>query len=80
MITRGRALKYVAKVRGGFTPARAALFKQFDGFETKTCPFENLPEARRGQVGRRLTAAEMEKCRWLEPRLVATIDYWNERP
>jgi hypothetical protein len=26
-------------------------------------------------VGRRLTAAEMEKCRWLKPQLIATIDY-----
>jgi bifunctional non-homologous end joining protein LigD len=72
----GRALKYVAKVHGGFTPAvRAVLFKQFHGLETKTCPFKNLPEARRGQWGEGLTAAEMEKCRWLKPRLVATIDY-----
>ena len=52
---------------------RAALFKRFN--ETKTCPFKNLPEARRGQWGEGLTAAEMEKCRWLKPRLVATIDY-----
>ena len=72
----GRALKYVAKVHGGFRPAvRTALFKQFQGLETKTCPFENLPEARRGQWGEGLTAAEMERCRWLKPRLVATIDY-----
>jgi bifunctional non-homologous end joining protein LigD len=69
-------LKYVAKVHGGFTPAvRAAVFKRFQGLETKTCPFKNLPEARRGQWGEGLTAAEMEKCRWLKPRLVATIDY-----
>jgi ATP-dependent DNA ligase len=34
----GRALKYVAKVRAGFTPTvRAALFKQYHGLETKTC-------------------------------------------
>jgi ATP-dependent DNA ligase len=38
-------------------------------------PFKNLPEARRGQWGEGLTAAEMEKCRWLKPRLVATIEY-----
>ena len=72
----GRALKYVAKVHGGFTPAlRIAVFKRFDGLETKTCPFKNLPEARPGPWGEGLTAAEMEKCRWLKPRLVATIDY-----
>jgi bifunctional non-homologous end joining protein LigD len=72
----GRALLYVAKVHGGFTPAmRAAVFKRFNGLERKTCPFKNLPEARRGQWGEGLTAAEMGKCRWLKPRLVATIDY-----
>jgi len=71
-----RALKYVAKVHGGFTPpVRAAVFKRFRRLEAKTCPFKNLPEARRGQWGEGLTAAEMEKCRWLKPRLVATIDY-----
>jgi bifunctional non-homologous end joining protein LigD len=71
----GRALKYVAKVHGGFTPAvRAAVFKRFHGLERRTCPFKNLPEARRGRWGEGLTAAEMEKCRWLKPRLVTMID------
>jgi bifunctional non-homologous end joining protein LigD len=55
--------------------ARAALFKRFHGLETKACPFENPPEARRGQWDEGLTAAEMHKCRWLKPRLMATIDY-----
>jgi DNA ligase D-like protein (predicted ligase) len=72
----GGALQYVAKVHGGFTPAvRAAVFKRFEGLEAKTCPFKNLPEARRGQWGEGLTAAQIEECRWLKPRLVATIDY-----
>jgi bifunctional non-homologous end joining protein LigD len=72
----GRALQFVAKVHGGFTPAgRTALFRDFHGLETKTCPFKNLPEARRGQWGEGLTAAEMKKCRWLKPQLIATIDY-----
>jgi hypothetical protein len=34
-----------------------------------------LPEARHGQWGEGLTAAEMEKCRSLKPQLIATIDY-----
>jgi DNA ligase D-like protein (predicted ligase) len=72
----GHALKYVAKVHGGFTPAvRTAVFKRFQGLETDTCPFKNLPEARRGQWSEGLTAAEMDKCRWLRPKLLATIDY-----
>jgi bifunctional non-homologous end joining protein LigD len=58
----------VAKVHGGFTPAvRTALFRHFHGLETKTRPFKNLPEARRGEWREGLTAAEMEKCRWLKP-------------
>jgi DNA ligase D-like protein (predicted ligase) len=72
----GHALRYIAKVRAGFNPAiRTAVFEQFEGLETKTCPFQNLPEARRGQWGEGLTAAEMTKCQWLKPRLIATIDY-----
>jgi bifunctional non-homologous end joining protein LigD len=72
----GRSLQYVVKVRARFTPAvRTAPFKQLQGLETKTCPFKNLPEARRGQWGEGLTAAEMEKCHWMKPRLIATIDY-----
>jgi hypothetical protein len=64
------------KVGAGFTPAvRTALFKHFHCLETNRCPFKNLPEARRVQWGEGLTAAEMDKCRWLRPRLVATIDY-----
>jgi hypothetical protein len=52
-------------------------FKQFHELETKTCPFTILPEARRGQWGEGLTAAEKEKCRWLKPRLVARR--WSAR-
>jgi bifunctional non-homologous end joining protein LigD len=77
----GGALQYVAKVHGGFTPAvREAVFNRFPGLETKTCPFKNLPEARRGQWGEGLTAAEMEKCRWLKPDWPRRSIIWNGRP
>jgi bifunctional non-homologous end joining protein LigD len=73
---RGRALMFFGKVRAGFTPAlRASVFKKFHGLETERCPFRNLPESRRGQWGEGVTAAEMEKCRWLKPRLAASIEY-----
>ena len=40
----GRALQYVAKVHGGFTPAvRAAVFKRFQGLETKTARSRTCP-------------------------------------
>jgi ATP-dependent DNA ligase len=73
---KGRELMFVGKVRAGFTPAlRASVFKEFHGLETERCPFWNLPESRRGQWGEGMTAAEMEKCRWLKPRLAASIKY-----
>lgn len=72
----GREFVYVAKVHAGFTPTvRDALFKRFGGFEANRCPFANLPEIHRGQWGEGLTVEQMEKCRWLKPRLVVTIEY-----
>jgi ATP dependent DNA ligase-like protein len=61
---------------GGFTPAlRASVFREFHGLETDRCPLRNLPESRRGQWSEGLTATDMEKCLWLKPQLVATIEY-----
>jgi bifunctional non-homologous end joining protein LigD len=62
-------------VHGGFTPAtRAALFKQFAGVEYETVPVQESARSASRPVGG-LTTAEMEKCHWLKPQLVATIDY-----
>jgi len=72
----GEQLIYVARVRNGFTPAsRAALFKHFSGLERKSCPFQNLPESGKGRWGDGLAADDMSKCRWLEPRPVAAIEF-----
>jgi hypothetical protein len=63
----GRVLKYVAKVHGGFMPTvRATVFKRFHGLETKTCPFKNLPEARRGQWGRRTDGRGDGEMQWVQ--------------
>ena len=72
----GKKLIYVARVRNGFTPAsREALFKRFRGLDRGRCPFENLPESGKGRWGEGLTAEDMSKCRWLEPRLVAAVEF-----
>jgi len=45
----------------GFTPAlRAALFNRFEGLETKTCPFKNLPEGASWSVERRIDGLPQE--------------------
>ncbi len=69
-------LIYVARTRNGFTPAlRAQLSKKFRGLEVPTCPFVNLPEARGGRWGQRLTHAKMAECQWLEPVLVVQFEF-----
>ena len=71
----------MARVRSGFVPSlREAVFKRFRGLETKQCPFANLPQRNRGRWGYGLTADKMAECRWLEPRLVAQIEYaeWTQ--
>jgi DNA ligase D-like protein (predicted ligase) len=72
----GQQLIYVARIRNGFTLAsRVALFKHFSGLERQSCPFQNLPESGKGRWGEGLSADDMSKCRWLEPRLVAAIEF-----
>ena len=76
----GRLL-YVARTRSGFTPAtRKALFRKLEPLQRVTCPFDNLPEQRAGRWGQGLTKAKMADCRWLEPVLVAQIEFVEWTP
>jgi bifunctional non-homologous end joining protein LigD len=77
----GKNLLYAARVRNGFVPAtRQALFERFRGLKRATCPFQNLPEGKTGRWGEGLTAEDMKKCRWLQPRLVAAIEFFEWTP
>jgi DNA ligase D-like protein (predicted ligase) len=74
-------LMFAAKVRNGFVPAvRDTVFQRFKKLRIKTCPFANLPESGKGRWGEGLMAADMEKCIWLKPQLVAAIDYAEWTP
>lgn len=69
-------LVYVARTRNGFTPAsRTTLFKKLAPLVVSECPFANLPEPRAGRWSQGLTAAKMQDCVWLEPTLVAEIEF-----
>jgi len=77
----GDKLMFAARVRNGFVPALgAAVFRKFKGLEIRKCPFANLPESSKGRWGEGLTAADMEKCLWLKPKLVAAIEYAEWTP
>ena len=72
----GDRLIYAARTRNGFTPAtRQQLFKKFRDLKTNDCPFANLPEAKSGRWGQGLTKDKMKDCVWLEPVLVAQIEF-----
>jgi len=72
----GNKLMYVARTRNGFTPgSRVELYKTIKLLEIKECPFANLPEKKSGRWGAGLTAAKMEECYWLQPRLVGQFEF-----
>ena len=72
----GSDLRYAARIRNGFVPAtRQRVFAKFRGLYIDECPFVNLPERGRGRWGEGLTAEVMKLCRWLKPRLVASIEF-----
>src|SRR6516164_4572350 len=78
---RGENLIYVARIRNGFVPAsRRQIFARLKPLVISKCPFVNLPETHKGRWGEGLTAADMDKCVWLRPQLVARIEFleWTE--
>ena len=78
---RGEDLIYVARVRNGFVPAsRRQVFARLKLLIISKCPFVNLPETHKGCWGEGLTAADMEKCVWVSPEIVAQIEFleWTE--
>lgn len=72
-------LVYASKVGTGFDERwLRTLHDRFQKILRKDCPFANLPEPRGRSGG--LTAAEMRRCQWVEPRLVCQVRFteWTE--
>jgi DNA ligase D-like protein (predicted ligase) len=78
---RGTDLVYVARVRNGFVPAsRRQVFTRLKPLLIPKCPFVNLPERHKGRWGEGLTAADMDKCVWVRPEIVARIEFLEWTP
>ncbi len=70
-----KKLKFAAKVGTGFDQKLLkSLHQKFQKLTRPDCPFVNLPE-KAGRFGRGLTAAEMKRCTWLDPKLVCEIRF-----
>jgi bifunctional non-homologous end joining protein LigD len=71
-----RDLMYAACLRAGMSSDfRRALLPHFDSLRIRRCPFANLPDRGEGRWGERLTAAKMDICRWLDPFIVARVEF-----
>jgi len=69
-------LIYAANVRAGLSGEfRRALLPHFEAFQIARCPFSNVPDRTEGRWGEGLTTARMSACRWLDPFLVARIEF-----
>lgn len=72
----GKRLVYTGKVGSGYNDALLrALGKRFRELAQESCPFVNLPEAKAGRYGSGITRAEMKRCHWLKPQLVAQVKF-----
>lgn len=72
----GNKLMFASKVGTGFDRARLeSLYKQFNKLEQPDCPFVNLPTKRSRERSLGITAAQMKRCTWLKPKLVAQIRF-----
>ncbi|HWD18457.1 MAG TPA: non-homologous end-joining DNA ligase [Verrucomicrobiae bacterium] len=69
---RSGKLMFASKVGTGFDRALLkSLQAQFRRLTASDCPFANLPEPRAAGGG--LTASEMRRCTWLQPKLVCEV-------
>ena len=74
-------LIYAGRVRAGLTAAsRRVLLPHLEELQVPRCPFINLPETSEGHWGDGLTAGKMGICRWLDPFLVARIEFLEWTP
>ncbi len=75
-VRNGKSWQFTGKVGTGFTHATlASLHKKLMALATDKCPFTNLPVKKSSGYGTPITAAEMARCQWVKPDLVAQIKF-----
>jgi bifunctional non-homologous end joining protein LigD len=71
---------YAAGVHAGLAQLGRVLLPFLEELQIPRCPFVNLPDSTEGRWGERMTAEKMRGCRWLEPFLVARIEFLEWTP
>ncbi|HMJ89151.1 MAG TPA: non-homologous end-joining DNA ligase [Candidatus Acidoferrum sp.] len=69
-------LMFASKVGTGFNQKTLReMHTTFQPLRRPDCPFVNLPTKRSGKFGQGISASEMKRCTWLEPKLVAQVRF-----
>jgi len=72
----GRALRFAAKVRAGFTPrVRREVAAEIEPLVATRCPFEDLPSSKASHWGGGITAEQMHEMQWVRPVRVAQVRF-----
>ncbi len=72
----GKKLNFCARVGTGFNrKTLASLFEEMEKLTIGQCPFANLPVPRNSRWGGGVTAADMKRCTWIEPKLVCEVEF-----
>jgi bifunctional non-homologous end joining protein LigD len=72
----GKKLHFCARVGTGFSrKTLASLFEEMGKITIDKCPFANLPVPRNSRWGGGVTAADMKRCTWIEPKLVCEVEF-----
>jgi bifunctional non-homologous end joining protein LigD len=72
----GKKLNFCARVGTGFDrKSLASLFAQMEEIKIDKCPFANLPVPRNSRWGGGVTAADMKRCTWVQPKLVCEVEF-----
>lgn len=74
-----KGLRFVARLRAGFMPAsRSTILAAMEPLAQQECPFMNLPES--GNEPQALDAQQMNRCRWIEPRVALEVAFSRRTP
>jgi ATP-dependent DNA ligase len=77
----GHDLMYAGRVRAGIpSELRRVFLSHFDELRKQRCPLSNLPDHTEGRWGGGLTATKMAICCWLDPFIVARIEFLEWTP
>jgi bifunctional non-homologous end joining protein LigD len=72
----GIKLKFSGRVGTGFSEKLLrTLHSELNKIRIEECPFFNLPAVGRSRWDRGLSSAEMKRCRWVKPAIVARVKF-----